>query len=635
MHLQTLPVNKFMLLLGLSVILSIGSCKPAPNLSIQSSLTALPANHPRILLTDSAVESIKRKIDSDSTFLAIHQFIIGSAKRSLKREVTNFQMNGRRLLEAANDFRKKVMVLAYAYRLTGEKAYAEKCMEEMMAVSNLPSWNPEHFLDVAEITTGMSIAMDWIYPVLTDEDRIRFASAIIEKGIKPSFNPAYNDFLEKDNNWNQVCNAGLVLGALATYESDPELSKQVLLRSIESNKKALLNYAPEGVYDEGYGYWSYGNTFQVLLFNALETGFKQKLNLSIPDYYFQTGHYIKQMIGPSGKSFNYSDSGDDAKLNPSLFWFARQLGDQNIVWSELYFLKDIGKIPARDLVLFMIWANPDQLKKVSPPSEKIWIGSGKNPVAVLRSDWSKNGVYIGLKGGSPKINHGHMDVGSFVLEGLGERWTVDLGAEDYSKLEAQNLKIWSYSQKSDRWKVFRNGIHSHNTIIINNQDQNVDGYGKFYESDGSNHQNFVLMDLGTVYGPSVKNITRGVLLNPNDQSVLIQDKIETGNEKLTLKWQFLTDAQVIKTGDQFVELKKNGKKIRIALFGMDKSVTWNITSAKPMNEFENPNDGVSKVFFEVSLNPHQSYELNVMFIMKINSFNSKAVIKSMEDWGMN
>lgn len=45
-----------------------------------------------------------------------------------------------------------------------------------------------------------------------------------------------NDFLWKANNWNQVCNAAMVIGALALYEDDEEFAKEIITRSVSFNK---------------------------------------------------------------------------------------------------------------------------------------------------------------------------------------------------------------------------------------------------------------------------------------------------------------------------------------------------------------------------------------------------------------
>lgn len=37
----------------------------------------------------------------------------------------------------------------------------------------------------------------------------------------------------------------------------------------------------------------------------------------------------------------------------------------------------------------------------------------------MRTRWDKTGIYVGFKLGSPYVSHGHMDVGSFVIDALG------------------------------------------------------------------------------------------------------------------------------------------------------------------------------------------------------------------------
>lgn len=56
--------------------------------------------------------------------------------------------------------------------------------------------------------------------------------------------------------------------------------------------------------------------------------------------------------------------------------------------------------------------------KLSPqrPEKLFWSGEGDNPVAMMRSSWTdSDALFLGFKLGSPSVEHGHMDVGSFVL----------------------------------------------------------------------------------------------------------------------------------------------------------------------------------------------------------------------------
>ena len=62
------------------------------------------------------------------------------------------------------------------------------------------------------MTMALAIGYDWLYGYLTPSSRKAIETAIIEKGIKPSYVEEYNWFLDAGHNWNQVCNAGMTYG---------------------------------------------------------------------------------------------------------------------------------------------------------------------------------------------------------------------------------------------------------------------------------------------------------------------------------------------------------------------------------------------------------------------------------------
>lgn len=140
----------------------------------------------------------------------------------------------------------------------------------MLQLSSFTDWNPTHFLDVAEMTLAVSIGYDWLYDKLSDTSREKIKTAIIEKGLKPSLDKKYNSWLKVQNNWNQVCNAGISLGAMAVYETDPAMASQIISRAIESIKVPMKRYEPNGTYPEGYSYWAYGTTYNVIFLDALK-----------------------------------------------------------------------------------------------------------------------------------------------------------------------------------------------------------------------------------------------------------------------------------------------------------------------------------------------------------------------------
>ena len=202
----------------------------------------------------------------------------------------------------------------------------------------------------------------------------------------------------------------------------------------------LEDYNPDGAYPEGYGYWGYGTSFHILFLSALQT--IQLIDNQIDSGLIKTASYFQNMLGTSGKSFNYSDAGNGAGLNAAMFWFAYQSKNNSLLFNEKNYLDDASKMGGnRILPAAMIWGKDLKLDQIDVPTQKTWMGQGKSPVAMMRSSWTdKNAIYVGLKAGSAAVNHAHMDIGSFVMDAYGERWAMDLGMQEYESLESKGVK---------------------------------------------------------------------------------------------------------------------------------------------------------------------------------------------------
>ncbi|HEY1200110.1 MAG TPA: heparinase, partial [Niastella sp.] len=242
------------------------------------------------------------------------------------------------------------------------------------------------------------------------------ATVGITKGLAPSQEAKYNGWLRGSNNWNQVCNAGITFGALAVYENQPAASVALIERAIKSIAIPMKEYAPDGNYKEGYSYWGYGTSFNVLFNNVLEKIFGTDFNLNSQPGFMQTASFYQNLIGPSGQPFSYSDCGGIEGLQPAMFWFADKLKDPSLLYIEKKYLQTskFNVKSNRLLPAAMLWANGVSVKEIKEPAQKTWNGKGGNEVAMMRTSWwGGKEIYVGVKGGSPSVSHGHMDAGSF------------------------------------------------------------------------------------------------------------------------------------------------------------------------------------------------------------------------------
>lgn len=548
--------------------------------------------HPRILLDAGVRNRIQEKVQSDSLFAVWHHSIIRHAARYLTGSTLTMERNGRRMLSSAHDFTKRILVLSYAWQFTAEPAYLKKAVQDMETICSLSDWNPTHFLDAAEFTFGMSIGLDWLFEGLPAEQKMKFSSAILEKGLRPSLDSRYNGWVDRSNNWNQVCHAAMVSGALAVFEDDPQLAGLMVRRANMSNPTALASYDPDGAYPEGYGYWAFGTHFQTIMYAAMETALGEYVQPDLSTGFWRTPEYMLHMTGPSGRIFNYSDTEDRSRLNPCMFWLAGKRNEPELLRTERTYLKPHSNVSGYDMVFLMLWAEPEQFRAIPDPVRTCWLGRGMNPVMMMRSGWNKNDWYVGIKGGSPAVNHGHMDVGSFVLDANGERWAVDLGNEDYHQLEVNKLNIWSYKQQSDRWRVTRYQTRSHNIFSVDGREQYVSGAASIVHGTCTPESQSASADLTSLYAPHIKSAVRTYSLKR--ESFDVTDQLEIGKETSVIVWRMMTDSEVVVAEKGLIHLKKNGKSLWMSL-GSNRSFTINTTNLIPSYEFELPNMNIQVV----------------------------------------
>ncbi len=567
--------------------------------------------HPRLLLFKGEEKNLKKQINRDAIWKEIHQKILDESDKILTLPVNERIKTGMRLLAISRDNMNRIFLLSYSYRMTGNKKYARRAEAEMLKAASFSDWNPSHFLDVAEMTMGLAIGYDWLYACLPQRSRQIIEKAIIEKGIKPSYDKSYNWFVNAQHNWNQVCHGGISFGALAVWEKDSDLACKTINRAIEKIALPMKHYSPDGAYPEGINYWGYGTSYNAIFLSAVEKIFKTDFGLCKIPGFLKTGEYLLHGITPSLVTFSYSDNSSQPELTATPFWFYNKTKDASILYNQIRLYKKYGLNPMpRFVPAMIIWGASAPVSKPQRPAQIYWKANGDNPIVCMRSDWnSDKAAFLGVKLGSPKINHGHMDIGSFVYESDGVRWIVDLGGENYNRLETRGVKLWDMSQNSQRWDVFRYNNLAHSTLTFNKKHQSVDGKAEILKySDNPSHM-YVVSDLTPVYKNQVKSAVRSFSLI-NKKQVVIEDKITTSKQFTMMTWTFVTPAKVSVLSDKKLVLEKDGKKLYLNMEGMDEA-KWNVKPAVSDFSYDSPNEGISIVSFQVDLKLNSEQKVQV------------------------
>jgi hypothetical protein len=591
-------------------------------------------HHPRLLWFDQEEKEVANNREKNPSLNKIHLSIISECENLLNIKPVERTLIGVRLLDQSREALRRLFYLSYAYRATADKRYAERAEKEMLAIASFSDWNPRHFLDVAEMTMAMAIGYDWVHSYLSSDSRELIKEAIVKKGLEPSFYSKHNNWLNAKHNWNQVCNAGMVYGALAVHDDYPDLAKNVVQRALQTIHIPMKSYAPDGAYPEGYGYWGYGTTFNVLLIDAVNKVYGTDFGMSNFPGFLATAGYFQNMTGPTGKPFNYADCAERSILSPAMFWFASYTGDPSLLWVQKGFLEKKSHsaiISERMLPALLVWYGKSDPSRMIAPKQKTWTGGGENPVAMMRTSWTDtSAIYVGVKGGSPSTNHGHMDAGSFVMDAEGVRWAMDFGMQDYESLESKRVYIWGKEQDAQRWSVFRYTNLVHNTLTINNRLQSVDGNATIVKSSSKKNFMNAVVDLSSVYRGELESAERGIAII-DQEYVLVRDEVKTAGKSTTIRWTMLTPATVEILDSTTAMLTKSGKKLLLKVDSGFKSEmrTW---TTDPPNQYDEANPGTTLVGFEMIVPPGTVTAFNVFLFPGGKMKEKVREVNPLKDW---
>jgi Heparinase II/III-like protein/Domain of unknown function (DUF4962) len=528
--------------------------------------------HPRLFINADRISELMQLMKTDSFFAGLSQSVIRKADELLTMDVVPFQIVGPRMLKNCQEIHRRVATLSFCSLLTGDNRYAIRAKDEMMSAADYPHWNKDHFLDTAELITAFAIGYDWLYDVLPKPDLAFIKKTMIEKGIQPGLEEHKKNIWWAGHkyNWNQVCNGGLIIGALSVADEEPALCKEVFEATVKYLPIAFNSYGKDGGWEAGPDYWKYTTWYSVLLIDALQTITGNDFGLSATEGFDKTGYFPIYCAGPADKYFNFGDAGENVAPVSTLFWLGKKFSNESFISENHRLLK---KALADNEVIEtfnLIWYSPPSGKEISLPTKKcfndIHVGS-------FRSEWKNAAAtFIGFKGGNNQADHGNLDLGSFVLDMKGVRWAVDLGRDSYDL-----PNYFNRTEGGGRWNYFRTNTKSHNTLVLNNDIQRATAKAKLISCGLEGDAAVAIIDLSEAYAPHAHSATRKIKMISSSE-IIITDRVEWAGEEKHIRWQLLTDAEIALQGNK-AELIKEGQKI-VATIIQPANADFEIVSAE-------------------------------------------------------
>lgn len=603
-----------------------------------SLLRTLKAGHPRLLVRSyEEFTDIRQRAAGDEFLKLALERTLRNADSVLAQPVVTYEfMDAFRL-----DTRKvnaHVYALSAAYRLTGDPKYAKRLWTDLEAVARFPDWNPRHFLDCALMTHAVALAYDWMHDAWSPEQRRVLKQQLISKGLLEGLlyydhllNKKQFDWSAIEHNWNLVCNGNLALGALAIADEEPALAERILREALARLPKALRHFGPDGAWDEGPGYWAFAMRATIPIVSSLGTALGSDFGLTDLPGFSRAGQFFVSAGGAAAQSFNYADASPESTRSPVLFWLANRF-DQPLL-TELqraHALSQLQRPNHTPSPLELLWYRPASGPATALPTAAHFRGV---EVATLRSSWANEGWFVGFKAGDNQANHGHLDLGSFVLDYQGVRWISDLGSQGY------NVPGYfsDVGEGGQRWTYYRTRAEDHNTLVLNSgprEDQVVTAkttIERFVDQPGNA---FGIMDLTAAYGGKATSVKRGIALRAlrGRNRVVVQDEI-TAEQPLDVYAFAHTLAGVALSADgRQAFLKKDGKTLTARLLS-PRQAAFTVMDAVPLPTSPNPAGNTQNSGYR-KLAVHLPNARNVTIAVEFTEASTlpKTAVKPLSEW---
>ena len=163
--------------------------------------------HPYLLFDKGKEKALQSNIVKDIRWTRVHSAVLSECENIIALADQTYVLDSRKAMHSqCCETVRRVMFLAYAYRMTSDERFLTKCLSEVRTFCSLDSWNRYHFLDVAELSFAAAFAYDWLYDYMDEQMRQTLVSSIRDKALLPSEtgNSYELRWMWSENNWCQA-----------------------------------------------------------------------------------------------------------------------------------------------------------------------------------------------------------------------------------------------------------------------------------------------------------------------------------------------------------------------------------------------------------------------------------------------
>ena len=541
--------------------------------------------HPRLHYSAAEIAAIKLNAQSDPYAKPTYDDIISRADAILGTSLMSYQLDGANLrIPSLHTFgNDQAPYLILAYQFTKDTRYALRCWQQLERFTTYPDWGANrHFLDAGIAAKAVAMAYDGLYDYLTTSQRTALYNAVRTFVLNPGMNQITTStgpfkWYDTDDNWNGICHGGMIMAALATFEMDSAFNSSIIAQCANGILKYLQSFEPDGASEEGMSYWSYGLQNTILSLESMKRCLGATFGLTNLNGIKKTGMFPYLVSGPVGTA----SFGDDylyvGKANRflSYMWFAKFYNDANL--ARTHYDRSMSINAAKTIkmngwsdLIFYDKALVQQGSGNAVPASGFIRGVDYGYVGETMSD--ETALYVGIHTGKNNASHGHLDAGSFFIQGLGETWAQgNLGLEspypsDFFTVTAPAYTAAPTSSATTRGRFYYYRVRTEgkNCLVFNpdaRPEQNPDAQATVVKDANDGTGGYFVVNMGDVYSRDVSAYKRGVKLNRSSKTITVQDEFtpKTVSNAYWIMHSPCTDNAVISADGRTVTMTKNGK----------------------------------------------------------------------------
>ena len=517
-------------------------------------LRTVARTRPRLIHAQAGWDYVTNLTKTDATATALLAKLNESGQKLLETpELTRIYGEQRSRVTPGSKAIYRVATLGTLHQIEKDPRWLDRGIREVVALcdpASFSDWYPTQPNVTADFLIATSLGYDWFHAGFNKQQVEKIRGYLVNQGIIPL--AAFLDKKEADKATADLppdveefgAAAALLIGALCLADEEPAAAKQAAGAAAKVFGKGMTRFAPGGLWPEGPDAGDRILDYAVLVIQCLKSCSGGDLGFTALEGFVKAGDARLHLNSPIGQVFNYGDSEGQTLTAP---WVASWLSGMHGNPGQPAVVAGPAMGPDSaflGLAGFLLYHNPHAAGHGTPAAADAFFPGAE--VAALRSAWNdRAALFVGIKGGDTGNLHSQLDLGSFILDAGGQRWAIELGAE-----EERAPGMANPADRARRYANYREGTPGQNVLVAGGANQKLDAKALLTATLSTPERGAAVVDLKDAYAQEAKSYERGVMVvrGPKPYALLQDDVSFKGSQKV--EWQMHTRATVAVEGNK-------------------------------------------------------------------------------------